>query len=77
MSALRTAKELRERLGLGETQFHEHQKRGVFRDLVAKHPVGRRKYDGAKVDRRYPAAATARPAGSLAGMLDRARGGAA
>ena len=54
MSALRTPAELRERLGLKPSTFYGHQNRGKFRDLAARHPVGHRKYDGAKIDARYP-----------------------
>mgnify|MGYP001293392621 CR=1 FL=1 len=54
MSSLMTVKELRERLGMKRAVFFKHQARGKFRDLVARHPVGHRKYSRVLVDRRYP-----------------------
>jgi hypothetical protein len=50
MTPLLNTKQTAERLGLPRRTFDTHAKRGAFRRLLARHPIGRRIYDAALVE---------------------------
>ena len=48
---LMSGTQLRERLGISESTFFEYVRRGEFRDLEVKRPLGRLRYSSALVDK--------------------------
>jgi predicted DNA-binding transcriptional regulator AlpA len=47
---LLTPKQLRQRLGMSASTFYRHHRRGAFKHLLVKRPLGHRRFSKALVD---------------------------